>query len=328
MRQLATLPSADDARALADYLLTLKIDTQLDKQPDGWAIWIRDEDHLPRARQEWEEYQRNPADPRYKDAVSTAAGIRKQKLQEDKAYHRRQDRFYSKMGRAGVAGGITFALIAISVLVTVLIDGFAFGHSLQQALAIAPYRYVRIYFDRSGGLEETQLRIISPGLEPIVHGQIWRLVTPIFPHNGIVHLVFNMWWLHALGGAIEGRRGRVRYLALVLATAVLSNLGEYFLGNIGSGLPLASLPRVPNFSGMSGVVYGLFGYIWMKTRFEPELGLLIGPRTVMFMMVWLFFCMTPLAETTVGNVANVAHVAGLLAGMVIGYAPMLWRTWR
>jgi GlpG protein len=331
MRQLTTFPSADSARALADYLLTLKIDTQLEKQPDGWAIWIRDEDHVPRARQELEEFQRNPADPRYTGAGSTAAQLRKQKLQEDKAYHRRQERFYSRMRRAGSAGGVTLTLIAISVIVTVLVYGFTFGPSLREALSIAPSdRFELVGFDPSARTFEGAVRlkvIPSPGLEPILHGEIWRLVTPIFPHIGIWHLVFNMWALYILGGVIERHRGQVRYLALVLVLAVLSNLAQYFLGKIGSGVPLASLPRSPHFGGMSGVIYGLFGYIWMKARFQPEMGLLIDSRNIIILMGWFFLCMTPLIRYLVPQgVANVAHAAGLIAGMLISYIPIMWKS--
>jgi GlpG protein len=325
MRQLTALPSADAARALADYLLTLKIDTQLEQQPDGWAIWVRDEDHLPRARQELEEFQRNPSDPRYQGAGSSAAMLRKQKLQEEKAYHRRQKRFYARMARAGAAGGVTLTLMAISVIVTVLIDGFDFGPSLQRMLSIAPYRYVLVSFDPYAGEEGIRVETRSPGLEPVLHGEIWRLVTPIFPHIGIWHLIFNMWCLYILGGAVEQRRGRVRYLSLVLVLAVLSNLTQYFLGKLGSGVPLESLPRSPNFGGMSGVVYGLFGYIWMKARFQPELGLFIDRTNIIILMGWFFLCMTPLIRILIPQgVANAAHAGGLLAGILIGYIPIVW----
>jgi GlpG protein len=326
MRQLTTFPSAEAARALADYLLTLKIDTQLEKEPDGWAVWIRDEDHLPRARQELEEFQRNPADPRYEGAGSTAAVLRKQKLQEEKAYHRRQERFYARMGRVGAAGGagVTLTLIAISVIVFVLRDGFDFGPSLQQALLIAPYTVGQVSFHSAAGTETIRQVMISPGLEPVLHGQIWRLVTPIFLHFRIMHIVFNMWALYVLGGAIERRRGRAIYLSMVLVVAVLSNLAQYFLGSFSIGVPLALWPRSPNFGGMSGVVYGLFGYIWMKTRFQPELGLYIDNANILILMAWFFLCMTG----WLGNIANVAHAAGLLVGMLIGYLPTLWQMRR
>ena len=324
MRQLTTLPSADAARALADYLLTLKIDTQIEKQPEGWAIWVRDEDHLPRARQELEEFQRNPSDPRYQGAGSTAAVLRKKKLQEERAYHRRQKRFYARMGRVGTAGGVTLALIAISVIVFLVKDASRFGHSLVQGLSIAPYSYRLISSDPSAGREGIRRELVTPGLGPALHGQIWRLVTPMFLHFGIWHLVFDMWALHLLGGAVERRRGRFRYLALVLVLAVLSNLAQYFLGNVGSGVPLALLPPSPNFGGMSGVAYGLFGYIWMKARFQPDMGLYIDSTAIIIMMAGFFLCFMG----WFGPVGNVGHAAGLLAGMLIGYVPTMWRTGR
>ncbi len=323
MRQLTTLPSADAARSLADYLLTLKIDTQLEQQPEGWAVWVRDEDHLPRARQELEQFHRNPSDPRYQGASSTAALLRKQKLQEEKAYHRRQKRFYARMGRAGAAGGITLALIVVSVIVFFLKDGSRYGRSLLQALSIAPYEYRLVVYDPSAGAQGVSVEVITKeGLGPVLHGEVWRLVTPIFIHSNSWHILFNMWALYVLGGAIERRRGHIRYLILVLVLAVMSNLGQYFLGKIGSGVPLDSLPRSPNFGGMSGVVYGLFGYIWMKARFQPEMGLFIDSTNIVILMAWFFLCMTG----WLGPIANVAHAVGLLAGMMIGYIPTLWRT--
>lgn len=333
MRQLATLTDADAARALADYLLTLKIDTQLDKQPDGWAIWVRDEDHLLRARQELQEYQRHPDDPRYQAAGSTADALRRQRLREEKAYQRRQKRIYARMDRAGTAGSCTLALIVISALVLVVKDGTSYGRLLVRELSIAPFEYVLVSARNvpDDFLDEDSFvwKLRSPGLEPILHGEVWRLVTPIFLHFGIWHLVFNMWWLYVLGGAIEWRRGQVRYLSMVVVLAVVSNLAQYFLGQLGATESIASLPRSPNFGGMSGVVYGLFGYVWMKGRFQPEMGLGIDRANIVIMIGWLLLCMTPFSTALVGGrVANVAHVAGLLAGMLIGYVPIVWQANR
>lgn len=329
MRQLATLPQAETARALADYLLTLQIDTQVEKQPDGWAIWVRDEDHLPQARQELEAFQRNPADPRYQSAGSTAETIRKHKLREDKAFQRRQERFYNRMGSGANASKCTVALIVISAVAFVLKDGFSFGPEVVQKLSIAPYQYVRVRFISPSGDEKVGIAVQSPGLQPILHGEIWRLVTPMFLHFGIWHLVFNMWWLSLLGGAIERRRGRMRFLLLVLVLAAVSNLVQYFFGNLDASTPLFEAPRSVNFGGMSGVVYGLFGYVWMKTRFEPELGLYLDAGNITLMVVWFFLCMTPWINFFInGKVANAAHAGGLLAGMLIGYAPVLWRSLR
>jgi GlpG protein len=113
---------------------------------------------------------------------------------------------------------------------------------------------------------------------------------------------------YQFGGAVESRRGQVRFLALVLAIAILSNLGQYLWNG-------------PIFGGMSGVVYGLFGYIWVKSRFEPQIGLSMPPSTVAWLIGWFFLCYTPL----LGNVANTAHLVGLIVGASVSYFPVLWR---
>ena len=311
MRQLATLPSADTARTLADYLLTLKIDTRLEQQPEGWAVWVCDEDHLPRARQELEEFTRNPSDPRYSTAPQVADSLRQRKHQEERDYQRRQERFHRRMSGPIASQRWTVGLIVVCVLVSLLSSG---GHDwkIVSALSISPYRPVG------------ENLIEWPGLTPIRQGQVWRLVTPIFLHFGIWHLFFDMYMLYFLGGAIEQRRGPLRYLLLVLVLAVISNLVQYYFGHpVMDGSEL-KWNYMPNFGGMSGVVYGLFGYIWMKARFQPELGLHIHPNTVIFLIAWFFLSMTG----WVGGIANGCHIGGLLSGMFIGYAPTVWRSAR
>jgi GlpG protein len=310
MRQLTSFPSADTARALADYLLTQRIDTRVDRQPEGWAVWVCDEDRLPQARQELDEFTRNPQDPRYTAAARAAGALRRDRLQEEKAYTRRQARFDRRMG-AGGSRAWTFTLIAACVAVAILSDLGRHSSAVVQALVISPYQF-------------TEDGLSTFGLQPILHGQVWRLVTPIFVHFGLMHILFNMYMLYQLGGAVEARRGPVRYLLLVLVLAVLSNLAQYLLGHPvwdGSTLHLLLLP---NFGGMSGVVYGLFGYVWMKSRYQPDLGLWVHPNTVVWLIGWFFLCMTG----WVGPIANGAHAGGLIAGIVIGYVPAWWHSRR
>jgi GlpG protein len=69
------------------------------------------------------------------------------------------------------------------------------------------------------------------------------------------------------------------------------------------------------------VLYGLFGYAWMKSRYEPSVGIYLPRDVVVIMIAWLFLCMTG----RVGPIANAAHVAGFVVGIVVGIAPFLWR---
>jgi GlpG protein len=80
-------------------------------------------------------------------------------------------------------------------------------------------------------------------------------------------------------------------------------------------------PPNPNFGGMSGVVFGLFGYVWMKSVYEPGCGLFVGGRTILLMVFWLVLCMTPYLGL---NIANTAHLVGLGVGMILGYLSARW----
>ena len=137
----------------------------------------------------------------------------------------------------------------------------------------------RSYRDQEG-------RLHGNGLNDILHGQVWRLVTPIFMHVNILHIFFNMWWLVDLGTLIEVRRGTLRLAVLVLISAIISNFGQYLWME-------RTDPGVPHlFGGMSGVVYALFGYIWMKGLYQPEQGMILHPNTITIMLLWLVLCMT------------------------------------
>jgi len=180
---------------------------------------------------------------------------------------------------------------------------------VQQALSIASFNV-----ENAGD----HLKYEWLWLQDIRNGQVWRLVTPIFLHFGLFHLLFNMVVLQQFGALIEARRGAWRYLALILITAVVSNVAQYYLTVTWENNAL-SVHSNPAFGGMSGVLYGLFGYLWMKSRYEPALGLSLNPRIVILLIAWLFVCMSGV----IGPIANTAHVAGLIVGVVIGVAPHL-----
>jgi GlpG protein len=318
MRQIGTLADERAARTLADYLLTQGIETQLAQGTSAWEVWVRDEDRVERARPEFAAFAANPGDPRFTAAVTTAANLRRAEEHADEQYQQRQvDLGERYRGRFRGRRAATVLLMAICVSVAIATD---FGKDepsdgneapLSQRLFISP-------FFRSGEF------IRFPGLEPIRHGQVWRLVTPIVLHFDPMHLLGNMMWLYYLGSQIESRRGSFRFLALVLVLAVLSNLGEYFLGSMHLQGGRLTIQYNPRFGGMSGVVFGLFGYVWMKMRFEPELGLAMSQQAFVLSLIWFVFCFTGLA----GHIANAAHAAGLAVGIVIGAMPSLWARLR
>ncbi|HTQ39251.1 MAG TPA: rhomboid family intramembrane serine protease, partial [Pirellulales bacterium] len=90
--------------------------------------------------------------------------------------------------------------------------------------------------------------------------------------------------------------------------------------------PHDKVTQTTAFGGMSGVVYGLLGYLWMKSWFQPQLKLFVSNGIVLFLVGWLVLGWTGLLDQLVGSsVANWAHTVGLLAGMAVGFAPVAWR---
>jgi GlpG protein len=309
MRQAGTFSNREQGQRLVDHLHTQGVSAKLDPAGDQWGVWIRDEDQLAKATAEIEQFRQNPDAPQYAQASQAAEALRKKEAKEDEARRKNvievRDRWDKTAGGRGRT--LTMLLIAACVLVGILTELGEQRDGIFQDLLFAP---------------RTPQTLVDP-LTAIKGGQIWRLITPIFIHFGPWHLVFNMLWLYDLGSIVESRRGPVRFGLLVLATAVISNFAQYYFPwNFGpDGKHIISM-----FGGMSGVDTGLFGYIWMKSRYDPRSNISISPNTVTFMLVYLALCSLGVMEKLFGiHVANWAHGAGLVAGMVIGIAPIAWR---
>ncbi|MBS4637842.1 MULTISPECIES: rhomboid family intramembrane serine protease GlpG [Aeromonas] len=142
-----------------------------------------------------------------------------------------------------------------------------------------------------------------PTLAQFTDWQAWRYVTPAFIHFSVLHLVFNLLWWWYLGGQIEQRLGSGKLFILLIVGAALPNIAEFF----------ASGPR---FGGLSGVVYALLGYSWLRTRLQPDCGLAMPPALMGFMLVWLVLGFLDMLGTPT---ANLAHLAGLLVGLAQGW---------
>lgn len=142
-----------------------------------------------------------------------------------------------------------------------------------------------------------------PTLAQLTDWQAWRYLTPAFIHFSVLHLVFNLLWWWYLGGQIEQRLGSGKLFILLIVGAALPNIAEFF----------ASGPR---FGGLTGVVYALLGYSWLRTRLQPDCGLAMPPALMGFMLVWLVLGFLDMLGTPT---ANMAHLVGLLVGLAQGW---------
>lgn len=286
MRLIGHLNDEENARAFGDYLYVQGVENQVEHDHgEGWGVWILDEDKLESASSSLKEFQLNPLDPKYRATSKTASSLRSEKEKKETAYRQKlKDRRHLFRPLRGYRfGPLTFVLIAISLGVALV---SSFGNHLEPIHSL-------FITERHGFLVEIRV------------GEVWRLLTPIFIHFGPLHLVFNMLWLADLGSMVEGRQSPLHLAALAVVIGILSNVAQwYFVG--------------PNFGGMSGVVYGLLGYVWIRGKFDPGSGLFLQPATVVMMLVWF-----GLGLVGFMNMANFAHAAGLGLGIAWGYLSSL-----
>ena len=146
-----------------------------------------------------------------------------------------------------------------------------------------------------------------PLADSLEAGQWWRLVTPMLIHFGILHLAMNGMWYWELGRRIESRQGSINLIGLTLLFALVSNYTQF----VFSGATF--------FGGLSGVLYGLLGHCWIFQLLAPNPTYRLPRGVLAMMLVWLLVCLSGLVSLAgFGDIANAAHVSGLLVGCVSG----------
>ena len=295
MRQIGSISDPAQAQVFVDYLMILGIPAQAESDEAGWVIWVRDENDVETARSNLAEFETNPDDLLYADVGREAKKLRDAELSRRRKAAKRTVDMRNQWSRPmSRRAPMVMTLIGLSILLGLLSGlGELRDGQIMRTLGFAD---INTYLKTGDGLQQ------------IRQGQIWRLVTPIFLHGGALHLIFNMYWLYILGIQVEVLKGTVRFGLIVLAIAVISNLAQFF---IGGG---------PNFCGMSGVVYGILGYIWIKQQYEPASGFQLQSFTFFFLIIYMVIGFLGV----IGNIANWAHLGGLLSGMAIAYIPVLF----
>jgi len=165
-------------------------------------------------------------------------------------------------------------------------------------------------------------------LQPIsfLNGYIWTLLTSMFMHGGLFHLVINMFVLFSLGSLCEKIIGRKRflwfYLISGLAAGIIFVLFAYFLGStnlISLSARIFSSPEAYAV-GASGAIFaiaGLFMILTPKLRFM----IIFLPFFSLpaYIMIPIVLFVTWLISSSVGwGVGNTAHFGGFLAGVFYG----------
>jgi|TARA_B000000475_G_scaffold271612_1_gene269894 GlpG protein len=156
---------------------------------------------------------------------------------------------------------------------------------------------------------KTDIGFQYPALENtyLLNNEWWRLLTPTFLHFSLTHLAFNCLWIYILGSKIEELDGKGLLLFVFVTSSILSNAGQFLW------------TQQILFGGLSGGVYGLLGYCFI-IELDGKKGRYGLPEALyLFMLIWLLIGFTGILSVFgFGNVANTAHLIGMIAGFIIG----------
>lgn len=137
--------------------------------------------------------------------------------------------------------------------------------------------------------------------------EVWRLITPVFLHFFFLHILFNGLGIWELGRRLEYQIGSINVFISFLAIGVFSNCMNYIFE--------------PNnlFGGLSGVVYGFLGMVWVFYLKSRKMVFYFPKGVYIFALVWLVGGVLDLFRFFGVHMANGAHIAGLICGVALGY---------
>lgn len=140
----------------------------------------------------------------------------------------------------------------------------------------------------------------DPWSEPL-----WKYITTCFIHDprSLLHIIFNMMWLHQLGPLMERGIGTANSLVFILVTGFVSSSFGVSLEGVGIGY--------------SGVVFAMAGFMW--TAWPRWTGFIenFNGRTVQFIVFWQLICLV-LTMSNAMNIGNASHISGMVIGALIG----------
>lgn len=159
------------------------------------------------------------------------------------------------------------------------------------------------------GSSENSLFMVQHGAmyEPLIveEGEYYRLLTAVFMHFGINHIANNMLILFILGDNMERALGHVKYLIFYLVCGVGANLVSMAVNIVQNDLVVSA--------GASGAIFGVIGGLFYAVGVNHGRLEDLSTRQLGVMII----CSLYFGFTSTG-VDNVAHVAGLLMGVVMG----------
>ncbi|MDZ7619171.1 MAG: rhomboid family intramembrane serine protease, partial [Patescibacteria group bacterium] len=156
--------------------------------------------------------------------------------------------------------------------------------TLVVAAVAAALEIALLLDDAQGGARRVAIYNNMLGILPrLWAGELWRPFTSCLMHADLLHAAFNLYWLLLFGVTLEQRLGSYRMLGLMVLLGYVSMMPEYCIGSYHRVEPIMIV-------GLSGIVYGLFGALWMGRRWRSEFHEVCDQRTSQLLIAWFFLC--------------------------------------
>jgi rhomboid protease GluP len=179
---------------------------------------------------------------------------------------------------------------------------------LLASLVVAVY-CLQVLADHSTPKQPYDPVLLAVGMkgEAVFAGQWWRLVSAIFVHIDLYHLLSNLCFLLLFGSIAETVFQRAGYLALWFLAGIAGSMSQL----------LALSPNYYGY-GASGVAFGLVGALWSAYCLERVPSPTIVRRWSVAFLLAFFIMLGFLPDWIHAHSCNAAHLGGLLAGMILG----------
>ena len=181
---------------------------------------------------------------------------------------------------------ITVACVALYVLSLVI----------DPAGALSPRGPFEIFSPSFAALQSLGMT----GAGPWVNGQWWTLLTSIYLHGGVLHILFNVLWIRQLGPAVEELYGPARFFVIFTISGV-------------AGFVVSDVIGVSFTVGASGSIFGLLGAM---VAFGRRRGGAFGAIVLRQYGQWALLLF--ILGFFMSGVNNLAHAGGFLGGLAAG----------
>ncbi|GBD36052.1 Rhomboid protease GluP [bacterium HR36] len=163
---------------------------------------------------------------------------------------------------------------------------------------------------RGGGLGST----VTIPHQPTPGTVYLTLLTSMFLHGSILHLLGNMWFLWIFGDNLEDALGRMRYLVFYICSGLIADVAHIL---VSLGEPERYIPTL----GASGAISGVLGgyiYLFPKSWVTGILFRIVVTMPAMYALgIWFAYQLVMAWLDQGGGVAYMAHIGGFLGGLLL-----------